>query len=69
MDSIISTILIRVPTAYILAYLTRSPEYPHGSPIALFGSLVISWVLGMIISITVFKFGKWRKNIPSIMAN
>ena len=66
--SIISTILIRVPTAYLLAYLTRSPEYPHGNPIALFGSLVVSWVLGMLISIAVFKFGKWRKKIPSILA-
>jgi len=67
--SIISTILIRVPTAYILAYLTRSAEYPHGNPIALFGSLVISWVLGMVMSIIVFKYGKWRKNIPSILAD
>ena len=67
--SIISTILIRVPAAYIIAYFTRSAEYPHGSPIALFGSLVISWVLGMLMSIAVFKFGKWRKKIPSIKAN
>lgn len=66
--SIISTILIRVPVAYLLAYLTRSAEYPHGNPIALFGSLMISWVLGMLISIVVFKWGKWRKNIPSILA-
>ena len=67
--SIISTILIRVPTAYILAYLTRSPEFPHGNPVALFGSLVISWTLGMLISVIVFKKGKWRKNIPSILAD
>ena len=67
--SIIQTILIRVPVAYGLAYLTRSPEYPHGKPIALFGSMLISWVLGMIISIIVFRFGKWRNKIPSIKAN
>ena len=67
--SMISTILIRVPVAYLLAYLTRTPEFPHGQPIALFGSLVISWVLGMIMSIIMFKFGKWRNKIPSISAN
>ena len=66
--SIISTILIRIPVAYILAYFTRSPEYPHGNPIALFGSLMISWVLGMLISVVVYKWGKWRKNLPSIHA-
>jgi Na+-driven multidrug efflux pump len=66
--SIIQTIAIRVPVAYLLAYLTRSPEYPHGNPIALFGSMLISWVLGMIISVIVFRFCKWRNKIPSIKA-
>ena len=66
--SIIQTIALRVPIAYLIAFLTRSAEYPHGNPIALFGSLMISWILGMLISITVFKFGKWRKKIPSILS-
>lgn len=61
--SIISTILLRVPAAYIIAYFTRSPEFPHGQPIALFGSLVFSWVLGMIISVWVYKLGGWRKKL------
>jgi len=67
--SIIQTIVLRVPIAYLLAYLTRSPEFPHGNPIALFGSLMISWTIGMIISIVVFKFGKWRNKIPDIKAD
>ena len=67
--SIIQTIALRVPIAYLLAYLTRSPEFPHGNPIALFGSLMISWTIGMIISIVVFKTGKWRKKIPNIDAS
>ena len=67
--SMISTILIRVPVAYLLAYLTRSAEYPHGQPIALFGSLMISWILGMLMSIVMFKFGKWRNKIPNIDAS
>ena len=61
--SIISTIVIRVPTAYVLAYLTKSAEFPHGQPIALFGSLMISWVLGMVLSIIVFAIGKWKKKM------
>ena len=67
--SITQTIVLRVPIAYLLAYLTRSPEFPHGNPIALFGSLMISWTIGMIISIVAFKFGKWRNKIPSIDAS
>ena len=61
--SMIQTILIRVPLAYLLAALTKSAEYPHGHPVALFGSLLISWTLGMVISIIAFRMGKWKKKI------
>ena len=59
--SIISTIVIRVPLAYVMAYLTRSEVYPHGDTVALFGSLMISWVLGMVMSIVVYRMGKWKR--------
>ena len=61
--SFISTIGIRVPVAYLLAYLTRNAAYPHGQPIALFGSLMFSWVMGMIISVIIFSMGKWKKKM------
>ena len=61
--SIISTIIIRVPLAYLLADLTRSEEFPDGQPIALFGSMVISWILGMILSVIVFAIGRWKKKM------
>jgi putative MATE family efflux protein len=61
--SIISIIVIRVPLAYYLAEVTKSAEYPHGQPIALYGSLLISWVLGMLMSIIMFWLGKWRKKM------
>ena len=61
--SIISTILIRVPVAYGLAYLTRSEEFPHGKPDALFLSLMVSWTLGMVMTLVVYRMGKWKKKI------
>ena len=61
--SIISTIVIRVPLAYIIAHFTKTAEFPHGQPIALFGSLMISWVMGMVMSVIVFSVGKWRKKM------
>jgi Na+-driven multidrug efflux pump len=67
--SIISTIVIRVPTAYILAELTKTEAYPHGQPTALYGSLMISWVLGMVLSIIVYAIGKWRKKMLASQAN
>ena len=61
--SMISTIVIRVPLAYYLAGLTKTEVYPHGSPVALYSSLMISWTLGMVISVIVFAMGKWKKKM------
>ena len=59
--SLITTIFFRVPMAYGIAYLTRSPQYPNGRPEALFVSLLIAWVLGAAITFFFYKKGNWRK--------
>ena len=64
--SMIQTIMLRVPVAYTIAALTKSAEFPHGHPVALFGSLLISWTLGMVMSIIAFRMGKWKKKITNI---
>ena len=61
--SIISTIVLRVPTAYIMAWLTRSELYPKGHPLSLPTSLLVSWTLGMVMSIVVYRIGKWKKKM------
>ena len=58
--SIITTILLRVPVAYGLAYLTRTADYPNGQPKALFLSLLISWTLGAVMSMFAYRKGKWK---------
>ena len=59
--SIISTIGLRAPIAYGIAYLTRTAEYPNGQPQAIFLSLMISWALGALMSFLAFRKGKWKK--------
>lgn len=59
--SMITTVAIRVPLAYGLAYLTRTPELPTGNSACIFMSLLISWVLGACITIVAFKIGRWKK--------
>lgn len=61
--SIISTIILRVPAAYIIAYFTRSEAWPNGAPFALSGSLLISWTLGMVIQVVTYKMGKWKRKM------
>ena len=58
--SMITTIIIRVPVAYLMAYLTRSEAYPVGRPESLFVSLLSSWVLGMVLTLIAFRRGKWK---------
>ena len=67
--SIINTVVLRVPLAYVLAYYTKSAEFPNGHPYALSISLLVSWVLGMIFSAVAFRWGKTRKMIRREMAN
>ena len=66
--SIICTVILRMPLAYLLAGLTRSAEFPQGSPQAIFASLLISWVMGMLMSVAAYRIGFWRKKLPEDMA-
>ena len=59
--SIITTVCLRIPLAYGLVYLTRSEMYPQGRKECLYISLLITWVLGALITTVFYKKGKWRK--------
>ncbi len=59
--SIATTLLIRVPIAYGIAFLTRSPEFPGGRQECIFISLLVSWVLGAVVTFFFYKRGKWKE--------
>ena len=59
--SLFTTICLRVPLAYCLAWFTRCEAWPNGRPEALFFSLLIPWVLGAVISSVAYRRGGWRK--------
>ena len=63
--SLLNTIVLRVPIAYALAWLTRCPEWPNGRPEALSFSLLVPWVLGAVISTVAYQKGKWRKALET----
>jgi len=58
--SLITTVGIRVPLAYGISYLTRTPELPHGIKECIQISLVSCWVLGAIITAIFYARGKWK---------
>jgi len=64
--TLFNTIVLRIPVAYGLAYLSRSDAYPNGHPAALFTSLLISWSMGALISFLIFRRGKWREKAKAV---
>lgn len=61
--SVITTVVVRVPVAYGLELLTR-PEggaMGSGTPDPLFLSLLISWVVGAVLTAIAYLRGGWKK--------
>ena len=58
--SLITTVLIRVPLAYGISYLTRTADLPFGRFECISISLLTSWVLGAVFTIIFYKLGKWK---------
>ncbi len=59
--SLCTSVLIRIPVAYGISWLTRTPELPTGRSECIQVSLLTTWVLGAIITFTFYKLGKWKK--------
>ena len=58
--SLITTVAIRVPLAYGISFLTRSPENPLGISECIQISLLSSWVIGAVLTTIFYSRGKWK---------
>ena len=59
--SLCTSVLIRIPIAYGISWLTRTPELPTGRSECIQISLVSSWVIGALLTSFFFARGKWKK--------
>ena len=59
--SIVTTVVVRTPLAYLLAWMTRSEAYPVGRPEVLVVSLMVAWILGAVLGGIVYRTGRWRE--------
>lgn len=59
--SLITTVVVRVPLAYGISYLTRTPELPFGRCECIQISLLCSWVIGALLTAAFYKKGNWKK--------
>ena len=58
--SLVTTVAVRTPLAYLIAAMTKSEAWPNGNPDALYFSLLISWVLGAILNYIWYRRGNWK---------
>ena len=58
--SIFQTVILRVPLAYLMCYLSRSEEYPQGRQELIIVSLLVSWIVGMVITCFFYARGRWK---------
>ncbi|MBQ6052893.1 MAG: MATE family efflux transporter [Clostridia bacterium] len=58
--SLVTSVVVRVPLAYIISYLTVSEELPHGIPQCIQISLLVAWVAGALLTTVFYARGKWK---------
>jgi len=59
--SLCTTVLIRIPIAYGISFLTITPELPHGIKECIPISLLCTWVMGAVLTSIFYRKGKWRR--------
>ena len=64
--SLFTTVMLRVPVAYGISFLTRTPELPYGRSECIQVSLLITWVMGAVLTSIFYVRGKWKKKAISL---
>ena len=59
--SLLTTVAVRVPIAYGISWITRTPELPTGNSECIYISLLISWLFGALLTFMFYKRGKWKQ--------
>ncbi len=59
--SMFTTVVVRVPLAYLLVGLSKTPELPLGDRKYVYVSLLCSWLLGAVVTLFFYLRGKWKK--------
>ncbi len=59
--SILTSVALRIPLAYGLVALTKTPELPQGDCAMMYVSMLISWTCGALITFFMYRKGKWKE--------
>jgi putative MATE family efflux protein len=59
--SIISSVALRIPLAYGLVWLSKTPELPQGNCAMMYVSMLLSWSSGALLTFLVYRRGAWKE--------
>lgn len=64
-----TTIALRIPIAYALVAITRNAGLPvFTQQQMVFVSLLCTWLIGTLITVILFRMGRWKRRIPDFTA-
>lgn len=66
--SLFTTVIVRVPVAYGISFLTRTEELPNGRSECIFVSLLLSWIIGAAVTVVFYRLGSWRKKASRLIS-
>ena len=66
--AIINTVIVRVPLAYGLVALSRTPELPQGNCAMMYVSLLVTWIIGATITFVLYRTGRWKRKANIVVA-
>ena len=58
--SMVTSIALRIPMAYLFVNLTKTPELPKGNCYMMQVSMLITWTIGAFITFVMYKIGRWK---------
>ena len=61
--SLFTTVLVRVPIAYGISFLTRTEELPFGRFECIQISLLSSWCIGALLTFIFYRIGHWKRKV------
>jgi putative MATE family efflux protein len=59
--TIVATVLLRVPMAYLMVHFSKSAAYPGGNPDGIFWSMVICFALAGAACLVYYHTGRWKR--------
>ena len=60
--SMLTSVFLRIPLAYGMVAISKTPELPQGRCEMMFVSLLLTWTVGALVTFITYRLGRWKVN-------